>query len=83
MARLSPLAAAALLTAATLVTACGTSKTDRALSGAALGAGGGAALGAATGNTVGGALLGGAAGAATGALTNPDQVDLGDPLWRR
>ncbi len=73
-----------VLTAASLLglTACGTSKTDRALSGGALGAAGGAALGAVTGGSVaGGALLGGAGGAAAGALTDKDDVDLGDPAW--
>jgi hypothetical protein len=63
--------------------ACGTSKTDRALSGGAIGAGVGGAAGLLGGSPVGGAVLGGAAGAATGALTNPNQVDLGKPLWQR
>lgn len=64
------------------VAACGSSKSDRALSGAAIGAGAGAVGGAATGgSTVGGAVLGGAAGAAAGALTDEDDVDLGDPAW--
>lgn len=63
---------------------CGTSTTDRALSGGALGAAGGGALGAVTGvNPLTGALLGGAAGAATGALTNPSDIDLGKPIWKR
>jgi len=66
------------------VSACGTSKSDRALSGAGLGAGAGAAVGAITGGSpLTGALIGGAAGAAGGALTNSDDVDLGRPLWRR
>jgi len=63
--------------------ACGTSKSDRALSGAGIGAGAGAAAGALTGGSVaGGAILGGAAGAAAGALTDKDDVDLGKPVWR-
>ena len=63
---------------------CGSSTTDRALSGGAIGAGTGAAAGALTGGSVlGGALLGGGAGAATGALTDKDDLDLGEPLWRR
>jgi hypothetical protein len=66
------------------LTACGESKLDRGLSGAAIGAGTGAAAGAVTGNSVtGGALLGGAAGGAAGVLTDEDNVDLGNPLWRR
>lgn len=76
----------ALLTSALAlgIAGCGSSQTDRALSGGAIGAGIGAAGGAVTGGSpVGGALLGGAAGAATGALTEEDDLDLGEPLWRR
>lgn len=62
--------------------ACGSSETDRALSGGGIGAGAGAAGAALTGgSTVGGAILGGAAGAATGALTDEDDIDLGEPVW--
>ena len=58
-----------------LLVACGESKLDRGLSGAA---------GAVTGtSTLGGAVLGGAAGAATGVLTDEDDIDLGKPVWRR
>jgi hypothetical protein len=64
--------------------ACGSSKTDRGLSGGAIGAGIGGAAGAATGGSIlGGAALGGAAGAATGVLTDEDDVDLGEPVWRK
>jgi hypothetical protein len=62
---------------------CGQTKQDRAISGAGIGAGVGAVGGALTGSPVGGALLGGAAGAATGYLTDPDDVNLGRPLWKR
>jgi hypothetical protein len=66
-----------------MLAGCGSSTSDRALSGAGLGAGAGAALGAVTGTgVVGGAVLGGAAGAAAGALTDEDDVDLGKPAWR-
>ena len=66
-----------------LLTACGQSKTDRALSGGAIGAGAGAAAGALTGGSVGtGALIGGALGAAGGAVTESKDVNLGKPLWR-
>ena len=59
--------------------ACGSSKSDRALSGGGIGAGIGAVGAAATGGSVvGGAILGGAAGAATGALTDEDDIDLDD-----
>jgi osmotically inducible lipoprotein OsmB len=30
-----------------------------------------------------GAVLGGAAGAAAGILTDEDDLDLGEPIWRR
>jgi hypothetical protein len=63
--------------------ACGTTTQDRALSGGGIGAGAGALGGAMVGHPVEGALLGGAAGAAGGALTNPSQVDLGKPVWKR
>lgn len=61
------------------LTACGTSKTERALSGGAIGAGAGAVGGALTGGSPwAGAVIGGAAGAATGALTDKDDINLGD-----
>lgn len=67
-----------------VLSACGSSQTDRGVSGGAIGAGVGAATGAVTGGSaVGGAVLGGAAGAATGVLTDDDDVDLGDPLWKK
>ena len=51
-----------------ILAACGSSRLDRGLSGAAIGAGTGAAVGALTGTGMtSGALLGGAAGGATGA----------------
>jgi osmotically inducible lipoprotein OsmB len=62
--------------------ACGETRTDRALSGGAIGAGAGAVGGALLGDPVTGAVLGGAAGAAGGALTDKDQIDLGKPVWR-
>ena len=65
-----------------LLAACGTTKEDRAISGGAIGAGAGGVAGALTGNPVAGALLGGAGGAAAGALTNPNQIDLGKPVWK-
>ena len=71
-----------ILCAALLLGACGSSKTDRGLTGGAIGAGLGAATGAVTGGSaLGGAVLGGAAGAATGVLTDEDDVDLGEPVW--
>ena len=59
--------------------ACGSSTTDRALSGGGIGAGAGAAGSyIAGGDPVTGALIGGAAGAATGALTDEDDINLDD-----
>lgn len=61
-----------------LVTACGATQKERALSGGAIGAATGVAVGAVTGMTmVHGALIGGGVGALTGALTNRDQINLG------
>jgi hypothetical protein len=73
----------ALAFAAALLTACGTSTTDRALSGGAIGAGAGALGGAMLGSPATGALIGGAVGAGTGALTDQSDIDLGKPVWRR
>jgi osmotically inducible lipoprotein OsmB len=75
----------AIVAATICLGACGTTPTDRALSGAAIGAGSGAAIGAIAG-PVGagtGALIGAGVGATTGVLTNPNQVDLGRPVWER
>lgn len=74
--------AIAVLVATLGLAACGTSTSDRALSGAGLGAAGGAAIGAISGDPLTGAVIGGAAGAAGGALTDREDIDLGRPLWR-
>jgi osmotically inducible lipoprotein OsmB len=72
-----------IATMITTLVACGESRTDRAISGGALGAGVGAA-GAAVLNRdpVTGALIGGAVGAGAGALTKKKDVDLGKPIWK-
>jgi hypothetical protein len=62
--------------------ACGSSTTDRALSGGGIGAGVGALGGLAVGSPVTGAVIGGAVGAGAGALTDEDDIDLGKPIWR-
>lgn len=65
------------------VSACGYTEGDRALSGAGIGAAAGTVGSALTGgNPAAGAVLGGAAGAAAGALTDPEDINLGRPLWR-
>jgi len=71
------------LVALTMLAACGNTKGDRALSGGGIGAGAGAVGAAVLGaNPVTGAVVGGAVGAATGALTDKDDIDLGNPVWR-
>ena len=62
--------------------ACGSSTTDRAISGGGIGAGAGALGGWLVGAPVEGALIGGAVGAGAGALTDEDQINLGKPVWR-
>ncbi len=76
------IAIAAIMVAGLGLSACGTSTTDRAGSGALLGAGAGAAIGSLSGNAGQGAIIGGLAGAAAGALTDPCTVNLGHPIWR-
>jgi osmotically inducible lipoprotein OsmB len=67
-----------------ILSACGSSTTDRAISGGGIGAAAGAGTAAVTGgNPITGGLLGGAAGAAAGGLTDEDDINLGDPVWNR
>lgn len=67
-----------------IVSACGSSQSDRALSGAGIGAGVGAAGSAISGGSpLTGAAIGAGVGAAAGALTDEEDVDLGEPAWRR
>jgi len=62
--------------AAALLAGCGTTTSDRALSGAGIGAGVGLLAGPP------GVLIGAGIGAAGGALTDPDDVNLGRPAWK-
>ncbi len=63
----------------TLVSACGDTQGQRALSGGAIGAGVGTIGGALiSSNPVAGALVGGIAGAGIGAATNKSQINFGD-----
>lgn len=64
------------------LTGCGSSTSERAISGAGIGAGVGALGGFMVGAPLEGALIGGAVGAGTGALTTQDQIDLGRPIWK-
>lgn len=81
--RLNGLAAGAGLAMVLVLAGCGTRPGDRALSGAAIGAGAGAIIGAATGTPATGAAIGAAAGAAIGGLTDPCDINLGDPYWKQ
>ncbi len=66
-----------------VLTGCGETTGDRAVSGAGIGAGTGAVVGAASGGSpLTGALIGGAVGGVGGAATSPNQVNLGEPVWK-
>lgn len=65
-----------------LLSACGSSPGDRAVTGAGIGATAGVIGGALLGVPAAGAALGASAGAIVGASTNPSQVDLGKPVWK-
>jgi osmotically inducible lipoprotein OsmB len=80
---MKPIALAASLSLALLALgACGSSTSDRAISGGGIGAGAGAIGGWLLGAPGTGALVGGAVGAGAGALTDEDQINLGKPVWR-
>ncbi len=64
------------------LSACGSSTSDRAISGAGIGAGVGAVGGLLVGAPLEGAAIGAAVGAGTGAVTDEDQIDLGKPAWK-
>ena len=74
--------ASAMFLSVLALSACGSSTSDRALSGAAIGAGTGDVGGALLGSPVTGALIGGAVGAGAGALTDQNDINLGKPIWR-
>lgn len=66
--------AAVAVVLAMVVTACGTSRGERALTGGLAGAGVGAVGGAIFGDPLAGAVIGGAGGAAVGGLTDCEDV---------
>lgn len=72
-----------MIVALGLLSACGDSAGERALSGGGIGAGAGA-VGSAVmgGDPVTGAIVGGAVGAAAGGLTKKKDIDLGKPIWK-
>ncbi len=76
-------AATPFVALAFLLAACGSTPSDRTLSGAGLAAAGGAVLGAVTGLGIAeGIVLGAAIGGLTGFLTDESKIDLGKPLWK-
>ena len=82
MMNLKTLSASAALAAVLALSACGTTQSDRAVSGGLLGAGAGGLIGSLSGNAGTGAIIGGLGGAAVGAVTDPCTLNLGDPWWR-
>lgn len=73
-----------LLVIVVALAGCGTSRGERAASGAVIGAAAGTVVGAVTGlGPLAGLAIGTAAGGLTGAATRADEVDLGKPVWRR
>ncbi len=79
--RMKTFVAAAAVTGALALAACGYSPGERAASGGLIGAGTGAAIGSLSGNAGAGAVIGGLGGAAVGAVTDPCTFNLGDPFW--
>ena len=71
-----------LIPALLVLAACGTTKQERALGGAAVGAGAGALVGSVVGAPVRGAVIGAGVGAATGAATDSSTINLGKPWWK-
>lgn len=75
---------ALMLVPALALAACGSTQEDRGLSGAGIGATAGAVVGAVTGlSIVEGVLIGAVAGGATGLLTDQNQINLGEPIWKK
>lgn len=73
-----------VLVLALILAACGTVPEDRAISGGGIGAAAGAVVGAVTGLSVlEGALIGAGLGAAFGGFTDPEKVNLGQPIWKQ
>jgi len=70
---------AVMMISALLLSACGDTQGQRALSGGGIGAGVGAVGAAVTGGSpVAGALIGGGVGAVTGAATSKKDINLGN-----
>jgi len=75
---------AATMLAALSLGACGTTPGERGLTGAGIGAATGAVIGGVTGGDVGtGAVVGAVVGGVIGATTTKDDIDIGDPPWKK
>lgn len=71
------------LACALFVAACGSTPSERGVTGAGIGAASGAVVGAVTGLTVvEGALIGAGVGGLTGLLTDEDDLNLGKLAWK-
>ena len=75
---------AALAAVALTCAGCGTTQSDRTLSGAGIGAVAGGVGSAVVGGSVGtGVVVGAVVGGVVGATTTKDDINLGTPLWRK
>ena len=75
---------AALAAAALTCAGCGSTQSDRTLSGAGIGAVAGGVGSAVVGGSVGtGIVVGAVVGGVVGATTTKDDINLGDPVWRK
>ena len=73
-----------ILAASVSLAGCGTQQIDRGISGAGIGAAIGTGVGAISGLTLlEGAVIGTAVGGITALATQPNQVNFGEPVWRR
>ena len=71
-----------ILTSCLVLSACGNTRLDRAVSGAGIGTAGGAVIGAVAGGPIlGAAAVGAVAGGAVGAMTEKHQINFGKAWW--
>jgi osmotically inducible lipoprotein OsmB len=78
----SSVSATLLLLPVLVLGACGTTTTDRAVSGGLIGTTVGVVGGLVVGAPLEGALIGAGVGTVTGILTDEDEINLGRPIWR-
>ena len=71
-----------ILAGCVALSACGSSRLDRAVSGAGIGAAGGAVIGVVAGGPIlGAAAVGAVAGGAVGAIAEKHQINFGKAWW--